>query len=148
MRQGIDGASQALHTPPLIEHWSHDRLARYPMEEVFGRWLATTRRPTALFFNGDHMACSFMNLALRRGLRIPQDVAILGVDDAPQSAEAVVPLTTVAQPKYEQGQMAARILFDLIDGRPPRQVIFQPELIIRSSTQLVDQPSMGGQAPI
>jgi len=58
----------------------------------------------------------------------------VGVNDTQAAAEAAIPLTTVAQPKHEQGQAAARLLFDLMEGKPAESVVLQPHLVVRETT--------------
>jgi LacI family transcriptional regulator len=122
-----------VHGRKKIEYWPWESPC-LSEKSTFDRWLESTPRPTALFFFGDEVACQILNLAVRHGIKIPQDLALIGVDDIPQAAQAAIPLTTVSQPKYQQGWAAAEILFDLIDGKPGREVIFQPELIRRQTT--------------
>ncbi len=94
------------------------------------------RKPTAVFVTADRLAIGFVHQLQERGLQVPHDVAVVGYDDIRYSQFLEVPLTTVALPKYELGQQAARILFERIEagaGGEPRQVLLQPELIVRRS---------------
>jgi LacI family transcriptional regulator len=64
-------------------------------------------------------------------------MAVVGYDDIPFAACARVPLTTVAIPMRRMGELAAEILFDRLDGvgpAAPRQILLQPELIVRASS--------------
>jgi DNA-binding LacI/PurR family transcriptional regulator len=70
--------------------------------------------PTAIFAACDEMAMGAMARLRQAGLRVPQDVSVIGVDD--HSLAAVVGLTTVAQPAAEQGRLAAAMLLDPLDG--------------------------------
>ncbi len=73
---------------------------------------------------------------LARGVRVPEDVAVVGHDDIPYAACAQVPLTTVAIPMRRLGEVAAEILFDRYDRvgpTEPRQVLLPPELVVRAS---------------
>lgn len=119
-----------------VEFWSCDFGSNNPMFEIFERWNKTIHRPTALFFNGDNFACDFINMAVRAGIRIPQDVALMGVNDIPEAAKAIYPLTTIRQPKYEQAEVACKLLFEMIDGKPGREIMLDPELIERETTRL------------
>jgi DNA-binding LacI/PurR family transcriptional regulator len=74
--------------------------------------------------------------ALRaRGLRVPQDVAVVGFDDAPWTPWLDPPLTTVAQPAYELGRRAAELLLARLEepGGPPRSVVLEARLVVRDS---------------
>src|SRR2546423_8758118 len=70
------------------------------------------------------------------GLRIPEDVAIVGYNDIPLASRLVPGLTTVHVPIHEFGSAAARLLLEQIETGDPirRRVIFNPELIVRGST--------------
>jgi DNA-binding LacI/PurR family transcriptional regulator len=71
------------------------------------------------------------------GVRIPEDVAVVGYDDIRYSEFIEVPLTTVALPKYEMGQEASQILFKRIENGEKeediRQMYLEPKLIVRQS---------------
>jgi LacI family transcriptional regulator len=102
-----------------------------------GLSLPPRRRPTAVFALNDLVALGFLQEVTRRGIRVPGDVAIVGYDDIDLAAAAVVPLTSVRQPRRQLGRAAARLLLEeATDGtHRHRQVIFQPELVIRQSSQ-------------
>ena len=88
----------------------------------------------------DDMAIGAMQELQARGIRIPQEVAVVGYDDAAQSRWVSPPLTTVPNETYKWGQQAAEMLFALIEGRPvPEQVDIQTELMVRESCGCVDQ---------
>jgi DNA-binding LacI/PurR family transcriptional regulator len=71
------------------------------------------------------------------GLGIPRDIAIVGFDDSSWATALSPPLTVVAQPTYEIGRQAAKLLLRRIDGEkfPPRHVVLRAELIERASSQ-------------
>jgi LacI family transcriptional regulator len=90
---------------------------------------------TAVFAGNDTIALGAMAAVHERGLRIPQDIAIVGYDDIPLARFAVPPLTTVRTPPLEQGRQAATMLIDWVQGKKPeqKQVRLPTELIIRQS---------------
>jgi LacI family transcriptional regulator len=94
-------------------------------------------KPTAVFVTADRLAIGFVHRLRVHGVRIPEDVAVVGYDDIRYSEFLEVPLTTVALPKYEMGQRAAQILFDKIETGDKeaelRQILLEPELIVRES---------------
>jgi LacI family transcriptional regulator len=102
--------------------------------DAFEHWLGLQPRPTAIFIYGDEYACQIINLATRQGIKIPDDLALVGIDDVPAAAQAVIPLTTISQPKYEQGLAAVQILFDMIEGKAPQNLVLQPKLVKRQTT--------------
>ncbi|GAA1661446.1 LacI family DNA-binding transcriptional regulator [Microbacterium lacus] len=97
--------------------------------------LALEPRPRAVFCANDQLAVALLSAALREGIRIPEDLAILGYDDSEASAESPIPLSTIRQPQHEIGVAAAELVFDPLaaDGKP-RNIEFPPELVVRSST--------------
>ncbi|GAA0464246.1 LacI family transcriptional regulator [Paractinoplanes deccanensis] len=98
--------------------------------------LSRPDRPTALFACNDTLALGAIEAARTLGLRIPEDVSVVGFDDMPVSQWSAPPLTTVRQPFAEMGSVAMRRLLRLAGGAPldsPR-VELAAELIIRKST--------------
>jgi LacI family transcriptional regulator, galactose operon repressor len=81
--------------------------------------LSAERRPTAIFAGSDYMAYGAISAAEQRGLRVPEDMAVVGFDDNPSSAHMEPALTTVRQPFYEMGRRASEILLALVDAPPP-----------------------------
>jgi LacI family transcriptional regulator, galactose operon repressor len=81
--------------------------------------LSAERRPTAIFAGSDYMAYGAISAAEQRGLRVPEDIAVVGFDDNPSSAHMEPALTTVRQPFYEMGRRASEILLALVDAPPP-----------------------------
>ncbi|MGW0807935.1 LacI family DNA-binding transcriptional regulator [Nonomuraea sp. NPDC002799] len=95
-------------------------------------------RPTAVFCANDLVALGVLQELTLRGLRVPDDVAILGYDDIDFAAAAAVPLSSIRQPREQLGRTAARMLFEEAEqpgGHEHRHVIFQPQLVERSSTK-------------
>ncbi len=92
--------------------------------------------PTAVFAASDQMALGVYEAVRRRGLRVPEDLSVVGFDDLDMATWASPPLTTVRQPLAEMGATAARTLLDLADGRevPHPRVELATVLVVRSST--------------
>jgi LacI family transcriptional regulator len=92
--------------------------------------------PTAIFAGSDQQALGVYEAARQRGLRIPEDLSVVGFDDLPVDRWLSPPLTTVRQPLAEMGRVAAEMLGTLIEGMPlsSRRVELATELIVRSST--------------
>ena len=88
--------------------------------------------PSALFCANDQLAIGAMREIRRRGLAIPDDVAIVGYDDVDIASELITPLTSVHVPMRDIGRAAADLL--LADGSQVRHVSFAPELVVRAST--------------
>lgn len=111
-----------------------------------GGYLATkellSERFTALFAANDVMALGAMRAINEAGLQIPDEISVVGFDDIPFAQMAFPPLTTVRQPAYEMGAVAAEMLVKIRQGQVPTCVqsrIFQPELVQRESTGQVKQ---------
>ncbi|HWM16700.1 MAG TPA: LacI family DNA-binding transcriptional regulator [Microbacterium sp.] len=94
-------------------------------------------RPDAVFAANDLVALGVLQgLLAEPGIRVPEDIAIVGFDDIDFAAAAVVPLSSVRQPSQLMGETALRILLDEIadPDRPTEQVVFEPELVVRRSS--------------
>lgn len=91
---------------------------------------------TAIVCGSDLMALGAIRAARSRGLRVPDDISIVGYDDSPLIAFTDPPLTTVRQPVQSMGEAAVSALVQEISGnRAPRtELLFHPELIVRGST--------------
>jgi LacI family transcriptional regulator len=94
-------------------------------------------RPTAVFCANDLVALGVLQEMTQSGIKVPDDIAIVGYDDIDYAAAAAVPLSSVRQPRQQIGRTAARLLLEEAleqDGHKHRQVIFQPELEVRLSS--------------
>lgn len=92
-------------------------------------------RPTAIFAASDSMAEGALRALREAGLRVPQDVAVVGYDDMPTAARLSPPLTTVRQPTNRMGALAVNALIDIIQnpGSHKRHIVLPVELVIRES---------------
>ncbi len=79
--------------------------------------LARGRDLTAVFAYNDLMAIGAVAAIRRAGLRVPEDISVIGFDDIPQAATTVPAITTIAQPATEIGQVSVRVLLDRIARR-------------------------------
>ena len=96
--------------------------------------LHTPHPPTAIFCYNDTTAMGVLLAVKAEGLRVPDDVSILGYDNIAAAPYLDPPLTTIAQAKYTLGQLALQMALDLIQGRQNvRDVLLEPTLAIRSS---------------
>lgn len=97
--------------------------------------LAAEDPPTAIFTSNNLMTLGALGAIRDKGLKIPDDIALVGFDDLPWAALLVCPLTTVAQPTYDLGQIAAEMLLGRIadKDRPIRKIKLEPTLIVRQS---------------
>lgn len=105
-------------------------LADSPAHEL----LSLPDRPTAIFAANDLSAIRTMEVARQLGLRIPDDVSVIGFDNVPESALTEPPLTTVAQPIHTMGAEALRMVVDLIAGKPRDPHLRLPtSIVVRGS---------------
>ena len=91
--------------------------------------------PDAVFVASDTMAVGALRALHSAGLRVPQDVAVVGFDDLPHSGTFSPPLTTIRQPIKRAGMIAFETLLDIVEHglEPPRRIILPTELVIRQS---------------
>jgi LacI family transcriptional regulator len=91
--------------------------------------------PDAILAASDAMALAAMRALQEAGLKVPEDVAVIGFDDITLAARAVPPLTTIRQPIGAMGAEAVTMLIDMIDhpSGEPHRVVLPTELVIRSS---------------
>ena len=96
-----------------------------------------TKRPTAVACVNDLLAIGMLQELLRSGLRIPDDIAIVGYDDIAFAGASAVPLTSIRQPRNQLGRRAAELLLDEAsnDDHQHSRVVFEPELIVRDSSR-------------
>lgn len=92
-------------------------------------------RPTALFAANDQMALGAMAAAFDLGVRVPEQLAVVGFDNIPTGRYVRPSLTTISLPTYEMGASAARLLLKLLAGEPAEQVLWLPtRLVARQSS--------------
>lgn len=92
-------------------------------------------KPDAIFVASDIMAVGALRAIREAGLKVPQDIAIVGFDDLPPATRTSPPLTTIRQPIRRMGiELVEKLLDIILNGpQPPRRVIFGTELVIRES---------------
>lgn len=95
-------------------------------------------RPTAVFCSNDMMALGMLQTLDHSGIRVPEDIALVGYDDLEWAGIAMIPLTTVRQPRRLLGRTAVEMIMELLDDPnqriKPHHVVLQPELVIRETT--------------
>lgn len=98
--------------------------------------LPRTAQPTAIFCGNDNMAAAVVDVARERGLTVPGDLSVAGVDDNPVALTTVPALTTVRFPFFELGAQAGEMLQKLAEdpASGPLRVLLEPRLVVRAST--------------
>jgi LacI family transcriptional regulator len=111
---------------------------------LFATWPGPAERPTAVFCANDLLALGVLNECVRRGVRVPGDLALVGYDDIAFAGAAPVPLTSVRQPREQLGRTAVELLLEVVTAGSgegaggssgSRHVLFEPELVVRESSR-------------
>lgn len=108
---------------------------RFKLGEDFGNsFIDITDKPDAIYFYNDAVALGFEKAVMEKGIRVPDDVAIVGNDDIFNSNYASVPLTTIHQPADLIGKKAVDVIKRRIDGIDvENRIVLKPSLIVRDS---------------
>lgn len=145
MQQRIEGARRALADFGIADHdhcFVSGTLPQYEMGmAAASRLLDQSPRPTAIFALTDVTAVGVMHEAARRGLRLPDDLSVVGFDDIPLAGFMIPSLTTVAQPIQAMGEQAARLVLRQIEqpDHEPECVVLPTQLVVRNSTMPFSQ---------
>lgn len=135
----LQGYHQALREAGIRfkEGWIHRGIGLPNPVAMKGTLDLLTHHPeiTAIFAASDEMATGTLGAIWKLGLRVPEDISVIGFDDIPYATMAVPPLTTIRQPIGEIGSLAIKHLIEIIDNPAAEQVdiIVPTELIIRDS---------------
>jgi DNA-binding LacI/PurR family transcriptional regulator len=121
--------ANGLHPSPAVDG---DWTARCGFE--LGQQLARRKEVTAVFCANDHMALGVLRALFEAGIRVPDDISVVGFDDIPESPYLVPPLTTVRQDFTAVGRRAIEILQAAIAGTPAPARLISPELVVRASS--------------
>jgi LacI family transcriptional regulator/LacI family repressor for deo operon, udp, cdd, tsx, nupC, and nupG len=89
---------------------------------------------TAVFCYNDATAMGVLAACYQRGIAMPSQLSVIGFDDIDMAAYTIPPLTTIRQPRFELGQQAMRIMFDLLDEHQAANEILPCELVVRQTT--------------
>ncbi len=134
----LDGVRDALAEAGLALAPDNILEGDYEMQSGFDamqRLIARTQRPTAVFAFDDPMAIGAICAATQAGLRVPEDISMVGYDDVEMARFSSPPLTTIRHPKAELGAHAVELLVSRIRNKEQsaEAVDVQPELVIRHS---------------
>lgn len=120
-------------------HIPEDRIFHSRFDSVAGRQIGEAlfqqkNRPTAVFAVNDFLAIGIMGAARAAGLRIGQDVAIVGYNDTPLAANLPIGLTSIHSPMHEMGYQGMQMLYKLINGEKAQSALLEPHLLVRDSS--------------
>jgi LacI family transcriptional regulator len=139
VRDRLQGARQAVAAVPdaRIDVLPIEGLTMTEGVRAGRRILDLHDRPDAVFAANDLVALGVLQgLGIIGGLRVPEDIALVGYDDIDFAAAAAVPITSIRQPRDRMGVEAIELLLEEIAGSEEhRQIVFQPELVVRESTR-------------
>lgn len=131
-RDGLEAAGIKPRAELILPGQFHEESGLVAVEQL----LETRERFSAIFAANDQMAFGAALGLHRRGLRVPDDVSLVGFDDLASAVYFVPPLSTVRQPVYELGRLAAQCMLQLLAGERPVAEVPAPRFIERESTRL------------
>jgi LacI family transcriptional regulator len=140
IRDRYTGAIDAAHRADLddVEVTTLESPGMTPTagKEAAQRLLDLDRLPSGVFCTNDLTAIGLVNELLRMGVKVPEEISVVGYDDIELAATSVVPLTTVRQPKHDLGRSAARLAIaeaGASGDHEHREIVLRPSLVIRES---------------
>ncbi|MFD2611748.1 GntR family transcriptional regulator [Paenibacillus gansuensis] len=127
--------------PEYVVHYATEEKATKTMDALLAL-LEGPDRPTAAVCYNDELAVLLLDAVRKAGLRVPEDLSIVGFDDSMLATATEVKLTSVSHPKAELGIRAAELLMQMMSGSGPGpgapiDVVFPPSLVIRESTRSI-----------
>ncbi|MEU5607246.1 LacI family DNA-binding transcriptional regulator [Streptomyces sparsogenes] len=140
VQRKIEGFRTGMHERLGLAPEKSEELIQHSLYTMEGGQAAATallaQGCTAIVCASDMMALGAIRAARQAGLRVPQDVSVVGFDDSPLIAFTDPPLTTIRQPVQAMGQAAVRAVLEEIGGTPAphTEFVFMPELVVRGST--------------
>jgi len=123
--------------PQVVKAGRDERGDYYARGYALGKQLLESgKRPTAIFALMDVMAVGVLRAAAELGLRVPQDLSVIGFDDIPLARQSVPALTTIRQPTDDMAKVAVETLLAYLGDRDraPQTHVLPTQLIVREST--------------
>ncbi|MED4719151.1 GntR family transcriptional regulator [Bacillus atrophaeus] len=132
---------QLFPSPDMIVTFTTEEKELILLEKVKHILERNSSRPTAILCYNDEIALKVINTIRGIGLKVPDDISIVGYDDSHFAQISEVKLTSVKHPKSAMGKAAAKYVIDCLEHKKPKQddVIFEPELIIRHSVKKIGE---------
>ncbi|WP_308805616.1 LacI family DNA-binding transcriptional regulator [Acrocarpospora corrugata] len=141
IRQCIDrrtGAERALGGAVPLRVTEMPAMTPRAGQEAAAKMIAEGELPDAIFCANDLLALGVLRGLMHAGIRVPEDVALIGYDDIDFVAASAVSLSSIRQPTHQLGRVATELLLDECDHpgtHAHQQIMFQPELVVRESTR-------------
>ena len=132
-RRALTEAQIDIDPALVVEGNYHEASGMMAMNRLFD----THQQFTAVFAANDLSAYGARLALYRKGIRVPDDISLVGFDDLPGSSYTTPPLTTVRQPMYDMGRIATQALLRLINGETVQGKIPPVELVVRETTRRV-----------
>lgn len=134
----LEGYKQALkqkNIPLKEEYIIKGDYSRRSARQATEKLLALKQPPTAIFAASDDMAQEAISVIMEKGLKVPEDISIIGFDDCPASLYGVVSLTTIKQPLFDMASLAVKELSQIMQGKRKTLLkqILPTELVVRDS---------------
>jgi DNA-binding LacI/PurR family transcriptional regulator len=141
---GYQHALTSYHQPLRPEYEVHIEFRREETEAALDAWLALPETPDAIFAINYVNAFDLLVALKRRGLRVPQDIAVVGFGDESMAAMIEPGLTTVDLHPYRIGQQAARLVLEQVQQKD----LFQPRTFVIAGNLIVRQSSLKGKGEL
>jgi len=112
----------------------------YDIDKIIEYIINREEKITAVFAGNDYLAIKSIKVINDNGLKVPEDISVIGYDNIEISALVKVPLTTIRQPKYLLGKLAAEQLFEILENKSNKElkrIILRPDLVIRQSCRRI-----------
>ncbi|MET0322336.1 MAG: substrate-binding domain-containing protein [Duganella sp.] len=132
-RRALTEAQIDIDPALIVEGNYHEASGMLAMNRLFD----SHQQFTAVFAANDLSAYGARLALYRKGIRVPDDISLVGFDDLPGSSYTTPPLTTIRQPLYDMGRIATQALLRLINGEPAQGEIPPVELVVRETTRRV-----------
>jgi len=134
-RQGYEDALRQAGLPLMDELYAEGNYLRQGALRAAAKLLSLPERPTAIMAANDQSAFAVFEVANHLGIRVPQDLSLIGFDNVPESAYTSPPLTTVDQGLVAMGSRASELLIQMLGGHTVENRVFQlpARLVVRES---------------
>jgi len=120
---------------PVPDYVYKGDYSRQSARQAAERFFSLENPPTAIFAASDEMALEVISVAMENGIKVPEDISIIGFDDNPAGLFGPVALTTIKQPLFLMGVEATKVIYEIMTGKQKELVhkVLIPDLIVRES---------------